>query len=78
MDSGLFLIAYVTWTDDLDSFLGILGTASRLAAHPATVWLGALVRIVPFGIDHCNTVSRSGIHGRTGRQGVDTTLQIPH
>ena len=78
MDSGLFLIAYVDWTDDLDSFFGILGTASRLAAHPATVWLGALVRIVPFGNDHCNTVSRSGIRGRTGRQGIEPTLQIPY
>ena len=67
MDSSLFLIAYVDWTDNLNSFFGILGTASRLAAHPATVWLGVLVRIAPFGNDHCNTVSRSGIHGRTGR-----------
>ena len=78
MDSSLFLIAYVDWTDNLNSFFGILGTASCLAAHPAPFWLGVLVRFVPFGNDHGNTVSISGIQGLTGRQGFDTTLKIPH
>ena len=77
MDSSLYLITYVDWTDDLGPFFGIFGIASRLAAHPVTVWLGVLVRLVRFGIDHCNTVSRFGIHGRFGRQGIDITFQIP-